>query len=59
MSLVYIILFQYILSTPYKIIAFFIIVIRGSKTNELQKPFKNSDFFQHNFNKHFLHNKGY
>ena len=38
---------------------FFIVVKRKSKTNRLQqKPFKNSEFFKSNFNKHFLHNKG-
>ena len=37
---------------------FFIIVKRKPKTNRLQKPFKNSDFFKSNFNEDFLHNKG-
>ena len=37
---------------------FFKIVKRKVKTNWLQKPFKNSDFFKSNFNEHFLHNKG-
>ena len=36
----------------------FIIVKRKPKTNILQKPFKNSDFFKSNFNEYFFHNKG-
>ena len=28
------------------------------KTNRLQKPFKNSDFFKSSLNEHFRHNKG-
>ena len=37
---------------------FFIIVKRKPKTNWLQKAFKNSDFFESNFKKNFLQNKG-
>ena len=37
----------------------FIIVKRKPRTNILQKPFKNSDFFKSNFNEYFLHNKGF
>ena len=42
----------------HNLISMNIIVKRKPKTNKLKKPFKNSDFFKPNFNKHFLHNKG-